>query len=93
MKQLAKVAYRECSEHIHSNYDAIAVLSGKIGFNEEVYEKLINEADSINQVIMYSFLVRYLEELNKKSALVDFEDCIVDSIGYLRGVQEIYKGD
>lgn len=91
MKQLAKVTYRECSEHIHSNYDAITLLAGNIGYNQEVYEKLINGADSVNRVIMYSFVVRYLENILKLDKLTDFEDCIVDNIGYLGCVQEIYK--
>lgn len=91
IRQLAKSVYRECSEYIHSNYNTTNFLPEKTCFDQEVFELIGNKVETINQIITFVFCVRYLELVNKSCKLIDFENCIMDSIGFLPCIREIYK--
>ena len=45
----------------------------------------------MNQVIMFVLTMRYMEKIREKEKVSDFEEPIMDSIGYLACVQEIYR--
>ena len=47
--------------------------------------------ESMNQVIMFVLTMRYMEKIREKGKVSDFEEPIMDSIGYLACVQEIYR--
>lgn len=88
---IAKSVYRECSEYIHSNYNTSAFLPQGTCFEQEIFEVIANKVETVNQVITFMFTVRYLEVVIKKDKIVEFENCIMDNIGFLPCISEIYK--
>lgn len=91
MLNIAKSVYRECSEYIHSNYNTSDFLPEKTIFMQEVFENIADKVETVNQVISFTFTVRYLEEVIKKGKISEFENCIMDNIGFLPCINEIYK--
>ena len=91
MRLLAKKVYRECSEYIHSNYITTNTLPKNTCYKQEIYEAIGYKAEIINQVITFMLSVRYLDSIRKKDMLGRFENCIMDKIGYLPCVREIYN--
>lgn len=91
IRLLAKSVYRECSEYIHSNYNTTNFLPEKTCFDQEVFDLIGNKVETINQVITFMFCVRYLDTIIKNNKLMEFENSIMDSIGFLPCIREIYK--
>lgn len=91
MLNIAKSVYRECSEYIHSNYNTSDFLPEKTVFEQGVFENVANKVETVNQVIRFVFTVRYLEEIINKGKILDFENCIMDNIGFIPCISEIYK--
>ena len=91
MRLLAKSVYRECSEYIHTNYNTTNFLPEKTCFDQNVFELIGNKAESVNQIITFIFSVRYLDSIVKNDKLIEFENCIMDNIGFLPCIREIYK--
>lgn len=91
MRKIAVEAYRECSEFIHNNYGATSSLPNATQFDQKVFSLIGDKVESINQVIMYVLTMRYMEVIRKKEKVSDFEETIMDAIGYLACVQEIYR--
>ena len=91
MRKIAVEVYRECSEFIHNNYGATTRLPKATQFNQEIFNLLGDKVESINQVIMFVMTMRYMELIRKKEEISNFEEPIMDLIGYLTCVQEIYR--
>jgi hypothetical protein len=91
MRKIATEVYRECSEFIHNNYGATTQLPEVTQFDQKIFNLLGDKVESINQVIMFVFTMRYMELIRKKGEVSDFEEPIMDTIGYLTCVQEIYR--
>lgn len=91
MKEIAKKVYRECSEFIHNNYGATSLLPKATQFDQVIFELLADKVESINQVIVFAFTMRYVENIIEKDKLSEFEEVIMDEIGYLGCAQEIYN--
>lgn len=91
MLALAKNVYRECSEYIHSNYSANDFLPETTQFVQSVFEKISSKVETINQVISFIFTVRYLEKIITSNRLEEFENCIMDNIGFIPCISEVYK--
>lgn len=91
MRKIAVGVYRECSEFIHNNYGATTRLPKATQFDQEIFNLLGDKVESINQVIMFVLTMRYMELIRKKEKVSNFEEPIMDSIGYLTCVQEIYR--
>lgn len=91
MLSLAKSVYRECSEYIHSNSNTMDFLPETTCFVQKVFESIASKVETINQVISFMFTVRYLEEVIHKNKLAEYENCIMDNIGFIPCISEIYK--
>ena len=91
MKEIAKKVYRECSEFIHNNYGATSVLPKATQFDQAIFELLADKVESINQVIIFALTMRYVEDIIERDKLSEFEEVIMDEIGYLGCAQEIYN--
>lgn len=91
MRKIAVEVYRECSEFIHNNYGATTRLPKATQFDQKIFNLLGDKVESINQVIMFVLTMRYMELIRKKEEVSNFEEPIMDSIGYLTCVQEIYR--
>lgn len=91
MKEIAKRVYRECSEFIHNNYGATSLLPKATQFNQAIFELLADKVESINQVIIFALTMRYVEDIIERDKLSEFEEVIMDEIGYLGCAQEIYN--
>lgn len=62
-RKLTKDAYRECSEYVHGNPNAIKELGSKIEFSESLAEKWNDLADTVARCILYCFMMRYWNTL------------------------------
>ena len=91
MRKIAVEVYRECSEFIHNNYGATTRLPKATQFDQEIFNLIGDKVESINQVIMFALTMRYMELIRRKEKVSNFEEPIMDSIGYLTCVQEIYR--
>lgn len=88
---VAKDVYRECSEFVHGNYEKINILSDKLVYNEEAFNRYINCFESIKYVICMSLFIRFREKLNNSETLNELESVIMDNIGMLTEVQLLYN--
>lgn len=91
MLAIAKNVYRECSEYIHSNYSTADFLPETTRFAQDVFESIANKVETINQVISFMFTVRNLEKLIHEDKLAEYENCIMDNIGFIPCISEVYK--
>lgn len=91
MLAIAKNVYRECSEYIHSNYSTADFLPETTRFVQDVFESIASKVETMNQVISFMFTVRYLEKLIQEDKLVEYENCIMDNIGFIPCISEVYK--
>lgn len=91
MLGIAKNVYRECSEYIHSNYNTADFLPETTRFAQDVFDSIASKVETINQVISFMFTVRYLEKLINEDKLAEFENCIMDNIGFIPCISEVYK--
>ncbi|MFQ6805133.1 MAG: hypothetical protein ACLRT5_10135 [Lachnospiraceae bacterium] len=91
MRKIAVETYRECSEFIHNNYGATISLPNATQFDQNVFSLIGDKVESMNQVSMFVLTMRYMEKIREKGKVSDFEEPIMDSIGYLACVQEIYR--
>ena len=60
-------------------------------FNQAIFELLADKVESINQVIIFALTMRYVEDIIERDKLSEFEEVIMDEIGYLGCAQEIYN--
>ena len=91
MLVIAKNVYRECSEFIHSNYSTVDFLPEATRFSQDVFDCIASKVETINQVISFMFTVRYLEKLICENKLEEYENCIMDNIGFIPCISEVYK--
>ena len=91
MINMSKCVYRECSEYIHSNYITSEFLPEETSFNQQVFEDISNKTETINKVITFGFTMRYLEKIIKQGKLQCFENSIMENIGNIPCISEIYK--
>lgn len=91
MRKIAVEVYRECSEFIHNNYGATTRLPKATQFDPKIFDLLRDKVESINQVVMFVMTMRYMELVREKDEVSNFEEPIMDSIGYLTCIQEIYR--
>lgn len=91
MRRIAIEVYRECSEFIHNNYGATTSLPDATQFDQKIFSLIADKVESINQVIIFVLTMRYMERIQGEEKISDFEGPIMDSIGYLTCVQEIYR--
>ncbi len=91
MLAIAKNVYRECSEYIHSNYNTVGFLPETTRFAQDVFDNIASKVETINQVISFMFTVRYLEKLIRDGKLAEYENCIMDNIGFVPCISEVYR--
>lgn len=91
MRKIAIEVYRECSEFIHNNYGATTSLPDVTQFDQKIFSLIADKVESINQVIIFVLTMRYMERIQEEEKISDFEGPIMDAIGYLTCVQEIYR--
>lgn len=60
-------------------------------FDQKIFSLIADKVESINQVIIFVLTMRYMERIQGEEKISDFEGPIMDSIGYLTCVQEIYR--
>lgn len=63
-RSLTQMVYRNCSEFVHGNPNAINELGKTIDFSESVAAKWNDYADTIARCILYAFMMRYWNFLN-----------------------------
>lgn len=61
---MSKKVYRECSEYVHGNPEAIGKLPEKLSYSEYLFIEWNRRADTIGYIIQYCFCLRYLKSLN-----------------------------
>ncbi len=88
---MAKNVYRECSEYIHSNYNTVVFLPEDTVFSQDVFDSIASKVETINIIITFVFTVRYLEKLISNNKLEEYENCIMDNIGYIPCISEIFN--
>lgn len=55
------------------------------------FDCIASKVETINQVISFMFTVRYLEKLICENKLEEYENCIMDNIGFIPCISEVYK--
>jgi len=55
--------YRECSEYVHGNKSVIDKIPSKLEYSEDLFQEWNTKADTIKRVILFSFCLRYLNQL------------------------------
>lgn len=68
-----KAVYRECSEFVHGNPNALSSLGDTIDYSESIASKWNNCADTVARCILYAFMVRYWCFLSEESKAVVIE--------------------
>jgi len=57
--------YRECSEYVHGNKSIIDKIPNTFEYSEELFNEWNDKADTIKQVVLFVFCLRYLKNLNQ----------------------------
>ena len=86
---IAKAVYRECSEYVHGNHDAINSITPEIAFDESLCQNYLARLDSMHEVCIFAWCVRFLgiENVNSDSA----SDVILDRLGHLAVVRAHFE--
>ena len=88
---IAKNIYRECSEYVHGNYGKLMLLTENMEYNEENVDRYIEVFESVKYLISVSLLIRFRELFDKEEILVKLESVLMDNLGMLPEVQELYN--
>jgi hypothetical protein len=85
-QSLAFKVYKECSRYVHGNFNAEIQLPGQVSFEKEIFELWHNKADTVREIITFSFCLRYLQDLthderHKVSGIVR------DQLGHVKPIQ------
>lgn len=88
---IAKNIYRECSEYVHGNYGKLMLLTENVEYNEENVDRYIEVFESVKYLISVSLLIRFRELFDKEEILVKLESVLMDNLGMLPEVQELYN--
>ena len=68
-----KAVYRECSEFVHGNPNALSNLGDTIDYSESIASQWNNCADTVARCILYAFMVRYWHFLSEESKVIVVE--------------------
>ena len=60
-------------------------------FSQDVFDSIASKVETINIIITFVFTVRYLEKLISNNKLEEYENCIMDNIGYIPCISEIFN--
>jgi hypothetical protein len=87
---IAEAVYRECSEFVHGNAGTHVKLPSDITFHEESFFSWHQKASTMRLVIIFIYTARYINYITDESKN-KLELVIMDAIGYLPVVQEIFS--
>lgn len=89
---MADRAYRECSEYVHGNVNTQEDIPVSLEFNEALFATWHEMAETIQLLVVFAYSARYLKFLHK-SERGSIEQIVLDALGTLPAVQEIYSGE
>jgi len=83
--------YRECSEFVHGNAHTHSTESGKVVFQDQVFQEWHGTAKSFRLVTSFALCARYVRfmEGNKRHEL---EAILLDSLGHIPAIRAILGG-
>lgn len=88
---VAKDVYRECSEFVHGNFEKLSVLFNDLAYNEKAFDCYIKCFTSAQYVICMALFIRFREVLNNQETLRQLELVLIDNLGTLTEVQQIFS--
>jgi hypothetical protein len=91
-RTMANRVYRECSEYVHGNFSTHEDIPVSLEFNETLFTAWHEMAETMQLLVVFAYSARYLKFL-QKSERVSIEHIVLDALGTLPAVQEIYSGE
>lgn len=86
---MTQVAYRECSEFVHGNQQTHDSVGSSIEFDADMLTAWIDRAETFRLCLTFAFAGRYLELLSK-DALNRLEPLMLDALGQVPAIRELY---
>lgn len=90
-KGLARVVYRGCSEFIHGNYNTHDRLPETLEYRKAIYEDWHEKADAARVIVTFALCLRYLILIDDKAKKARMESAIMEYIGHIHAIQELYN--
>lgn len=88
--QLARTAYRECSEYVHNNASKHASIKSPLNFEQSTFEAWHDLAESIHMVLLFSWAVRYLAFL-EKTEKNNLEQIFLEAFPQMPGIKNHFS--
>lgn len=88
-RTIATATYRECSEFVHGNIHTQDLSFPPLSYKRESLQEWIDRAEAANLCVLFSFASRYLALLSKDQ-LAQVEAPMIDRLGHIAAVQQIY---
>lgn len=90
LQTLARNVYRECSEYVHGNYSVMQEIPLRIEYNEVLYNKFFEKADSVAYLISFALTIRYWDKLDG-SMLSVLEGAIMSYLSTIPEILALYE--
>ena len=88
---IAESIYRECSEFVHGNAQTHSTESGKVLFQEQIFQDWNGVAKSFRLVTSFALCARYVR-LMETDQRKDLEPILLDSLGHIPAIRAIFGG-
>ena len=88
---IAKTVYRELSECIHGNVSSHIPLPTAIAYDKESAKVWHEKAETVQLIVNFALAMRYLKNLNGEQQS-KLESQLLDTIGHIKPIREIYGG-
>jgi hypothetical protein len=83
---ISKKVYRECSQYVHGNISAQDMIPEKLEFSEDRLIEWHNKADTIKEIVLFAFCLRYLPFLNAEQK-ARVEPIISENLGHIKAIR------
>jgi hypothetical protein len=88
---IAESVYRECSEFVHGNAHTHSTESGRVVFQEQVFQEWHGTAKSFRLVTSFALCARYVRLMDANHRK-DLETILLDSLGHIPAIRAIFGG-
>ncbi len=83
---IASKVYRECSEYVHGNLSTQDKVPKNLEYSEALFKEWHEKADTIKDVVLFAFCLRYLPFLTSEKKAV-IESSVLDNLSHIEPIR------
>jgi hypothetical protein len=87
---IGKKVYRECSEYVHGNTSTQDRVPKKLEYSEELCKEWHEKADTIKDVVLFAFCLRYLPYLSAEQKGI-VEQSVLDNLSHIEPIRSLLQ--